>query len=252
MGSEEEILMVYREHFEEKQYLQHGVRARACACRRRRRARRAVQARRPRPGPRRGRPLAGPGGAAGCGRAACHFTGARARAGRRSPRDPPALLLPSSRQPPATQIELREGDTIVDVGAHVGLFSIFTARAVGPSGRVLAVEPAPDTYACCSANVAANAGARAKAARVDVANVACGDGSVDKLTLTVYDRRARVLGERARGRGRARAILAAGRGMARRKTRLPRRRRARRAGGAGPAAAAPWAPLPRRRAQAPA
>ncbi|GBF97035.1 31-O-demethyl-FK506 methyltransferase [Raphidocelis subcapitata] len=108
MGSNEEILMVYNEHFEERQYVQNGI-------------------------------------------------------------------------------ELRKGDTVVDVGAHVGLFSIYTARAVGASGRVLAVEPAPDTYACCVANTELNGGGKGTAP-IDVVNVACGDGSVDTLTLTVYDR----------------------------------------------------------------
>lgn len=108
MGSNEEIMMVYNEHFVEKQYVQHGI-------------------------------------------------------------------------------ELKKGDTVVDVGAHVGLFSIFVAKAVGPKGRVLAVEPAPDTFACCVANARANGGGAA-AGPIEVVNVACGDGSVDTLTLTVYDR----------------------------------------------------------------
>ncbi|KAI8471994.1 MAG: S-adenosyl-L-methionine-dependent methyltransferase [Monoraphidium minutum] len=83
-------------------------------------------------------------------------------------------------------IELLKGDTVVDVGAHVGLFSIFCMRAIGASGRVLAVEPAPDTYACCVANTAANGGGGA--APIEVVNVACGDGSADTLKLTMYDR----------------------------------------------------------------
>ncbi len=35
------------------------------------------------------------------------------------------------------------GDTVVDVGANVGWFSMLAARLVGPAGRVLAVEPNP-------------------------------------------------------------------------------------------------------------
>jgi hypothetical protein len=89
------------------------------------------------------------------------------------------------------QIELRKGDTVVDVGAHVGLFSIYVARAVGAAGRVLAVEPAPDTFACCTQNTrpaVATSGGKIEAGPIDVVNVACGDGSVDTLTLTVYNR----------------------------------------------------------------
>jgi FkbM family methyltransferase len=36
---------------------------------------------------------------------------------------------------------LRPGDTMVDVGAHIGTMTIPAARAVGPRGRVVAVEP---------------------------------------------------------------------------------------------------------------
>ncbi len=38
---------------------------------------------------------------------------------------------------------LREGDRVLDVGAHVGLFSAIAARRVGASGRVYALEPNP-------------------------------------------------------------------------------------------------------------
>ncbi len=36
---------------------------------------------------------------------------------------------------------LRVGDTAVDIGAHVGRHTVAMARCVGPSGKVLAVEP---------------------------------------------------------------------------------------------------------------
>jgi FkbM family methyltransferase len=36
---------------------------------------------------------------------------------------------------------LRPGDAAIDVGAHVGLFALHMAEAVGPSGHVLAFEP---------------------------------------------------------------------------------------------------------------
>jgi len=41
---------------------------------------------------------------------------------------------------------LRSGDTFVDGGASVGLMTLFAARCVGPTGRVLAFEPHPDRY----------------------------------------------------------------------------------------------------------
>jgi FkbM family methyltransferase len=37
----------------------------------------------------------------------------------------------------------RPGATVMDIGAHFGLFSVFMARCVGPAGRVYAFEPTP-------------------------------------------------------------------------------------------------------------
>ena len=40
-----------------------------------------------------------------------------------------------------------QGATVIDLGAHIGLFSVHLARSVGPSGRVVSCEPAPETAA---------------------------------------------------------------------------------------------------------
>ena len=42
---------------------------------------------------------------------------------------------------------LQPGDTVVDVGANVGLYCFACASRVGPRGQVLALEPMPCTYA---------------------------------------------------------------------------------------------------------
>jgi FkbM family methyltransferase len=39
----------------------------------------------------------------------------------------------------------RPGDTVLDVGAHIGLFTVCMSRLVGPAGRVLSFEPTPST-----------------------------------------------------------------------------------------------------------
>src|SRR3954468_546190 len=36
---------------------------------------------------------------------------------------------------------LQRGDTFIDVGANEGYFSVVAARLVGPTGRVIAIEP---------------------------------------------------------------------------------------------------------------
>ena len=52
--------------------------------------------------------------------------------------------------------EPRPGDVIVDVGAGVGEDAVPFADAVGPHGRVLAIEAHPTTYRLLTAAVAAN------------------------------------------------------------------------------------------------
>jgi FkbM family methyltransferase len=55
---------------------------------------------------------------------------------------------------------VRRGMTVVDVGAHVGYYTVLAARAVGWRGRVIAVEPHPLIAALLRANVARNRLAR--------------------------------------------------------------------------------------------
>jgi FkbM family methyltransferase len=50
----------------------------------------------------------------------------------------------------------RAGDTICDVGAHVGYLTLVMARAVGPNGRVLSFEPDPRNYRALRSNIERN------------------------------------------------------------------------------------------------
>jgi FkbM family methyltransferase len=52
--------------------------------------------------------------------------------------------------------EIGPRDVVVDVGAHIGCFSIFAARAAS-EGRVLAFEPAPANFALLTHNLELNA-----------------------------------------------------------------------------------------------
>ncbi|MEV6742068.1 FkbM family methyltransferase [Streptomyces sp. NPDC051104] len=47
---------------------------------------------------------------------------------------------------------LRNGMTFVDVGAHVGYFSMLASNAVGPTGKVIAFEPTPSTFKALTQN----------------------------------------------------------------------------------------------------
>lgn len=50
---------------------------------------------------------------------------------------------------------VRPGMTVIDVGAHIGYFTLLAARLVGRSGNVLSLEPTPGTCALLLANVSA-------------------------------------------------------------------------------------------------
>jgi FkbM family methyltransferase len=65
---------------------------------------------------------------------------------------------------------LEPGMTVVDVGAYVGLITLTAARAVGPSGRVIAFEPHPESVEILRGNVR-----RAGATHVTVHDVALSD-----------------------------------------------------------------------------
>lgn len=51
---------------------------------------------------------------------------------------------------------LSPGDTVFDIGANVGAFTVPLAQMVGPTGRVIAFEPQPETCALLRRNVEQN------------------------------------------------------------------------------------------------
>ncbi|MFJ4804623.1 FkbM family methyltransferase [Streptomyces murinus] len=51
---------------------------------------------------------------------------------------------------------LQPEDTFIDVGAHRGAFSLLASRAVGPHGRVVAIEPSPQFHDDLCAAATAN------------------------------------------------------------------------------------------------
>jgi FkbM family methyltransferase len=52
--------------------------------------------------------------------------------------------------------ELKAGDVFVDVGANVGAYSLWVGPIIGPSGRIVAIEPQPSVLARLRANFALN------------------------------------------------------------------------------------------------
>jgi FkbM family methyltransferase len=65
---------------------------------------------------------------------------------------------------------LTRGDVFVDVGSHVGFFSLLASRAVTEEGKVFALEPLPALYRQLAANVERNA-----AANIRLINCAASD-----------------------------------------------------------------------------
>lgn len=63
---------------------------------------------------------------------------------------------------------LSPGATVVDVGANVGVFSMFAADAIGPSGTLISIEPHPFAFRVLSRNLAPVTCARRL-------NIGCGD-----------------------------------------------------------------------------
>jgi FkbM family methyltransferase len=54
------------------------------------------------------------------------------------------------------QTACREGMTFLDVGANLGYYTALAARAVGPNGKVIALEPDPESFKYLEQTIAAN------------------------------------------------------------------------------------------------
>jgi FkbM family methyltransferase len=54
------------------------------------------------------------------------------------------------------QRTLRHGMTVVDIGANIGYIATLAARSVGPTGKVLAIEPEPGNAALLAENIQRN------------------------------------------------------------------------------------------------
>ena len=77
----------------------------------------------------------------------------------------------------AFRARLGAGDICVDIGAHVGYYTLLASTLVGPTGHVYAFEPSPGVYRALEQNVARNG-----VTNVTALNIAAGaDGSTGVL-----------------------------------------------------------------------
>lgn len=63
------------------------------------------------------------------------------------------------KEPLTTQIfkqVVKDGYTVVDIGANIGYFTLLAGRLVGKQGKVYAFEPAPQNYSVLCQNIALN------------------------------------------------------------------------------------------------
>jgi FkbM family methyltransferase len=74
---------------------------------------------------------------------------------------------------------IRPGDTVLDVGGHIGLYTLEAARAVGASGRVISFEPSSENFAILRHNVSTN-----RCTNVVLVQAAVSD-SVGEVTLAL-------------------------------------------------------------------
>ncbi len=81
-------------------------------------------------------------------------------------------LVPHSSEPALFEFigrQISSGETVLDVGAFLGIYALLEARLAGPRGRVVALEPTPWSAAVARRHIEFNAGAMAPIVLVEAA-----------------------------------------------------------------------------------
>lgn len=79
----------------------------------------------------------------------------------------------------ALRVFLRQGGTFFDVGANIGLMTLFAAKHLGSSGQVVAFEAMPSTFELLRQNIGLN-----NLSHVNAVNMAIGSG---RATAEIFD-----------------------------------------------------------------
>lgn len=103
---------------------------------------------------------------------------------------------------PLRHLDLRPGETVLDLGSGAGLDALLAARAVGPEGRVLGVDMTPEMIRRATENASKAGIAQAEFRQGRLENLPVADGTVDAATsncvINLVPDKARVFREIAR------------------------------------------------------
>jgi FkbM family methyltransferase len=55
-----------------------------------------------------------------------------------------------------TRFTPKEGDIVIDIGAHIGLYTIISSKRVGANGKVVAIEADPENFEMLNSNIKLN------------------------------------------------------------------------------------------------
>jgi FkbM family methyltransferase len=55
-----------------------------------------------------------------------------------------------------TRFTPKEGDIVIDIGAHIGLYTIISSKRVGANGKVVAIEADPENFEMLTSNIKLN------------------------------------------------------------------------------------------------
>ena len=78
---------------------------------------------------------------------------------------------------------VKEGDTVVDLGANIGYFTLLAAKLVGPNGKVYSFEPEPKNYSYLKKNIELNNYSQATAINKAVSD----KNGTTELFICLYD-----------------------------------------------------------------
>ncbi len=95
------------------------------------------------------------------------------------------LALDGTREPESTALvkkEIKKGDTVVDIGANIGYYTLLESRLVGNKGKVYAIEPIDKNTNSLTSNIELN-----KYTNIDVFRIAIGEKhKIEKMYIAEH------------------------------------------------------------------